>query len=234
MDDTRIADRGRSGPAPPMRDGRYARWERHRGERRTALVDAIIRAIRDHGASVGMDDIAATAGTSKTVLYRYFEDKAGVYRAVADRIDERVLRHVSAALAGSSAPDGDPRELISSTVDAYLSLVESDTEVYRFVVGRPLVDRPLADDPVGGTITRASGLLQSALGVGDVDPARARIWTIALVGSVQAVADDWLAAADRPSRAMLVQTLSELAWTGLAPELTPADYPARKDCTDDG
>ncbi|MDN5790393.1 MAG: TetR/AcrR family transcriptional regulator [Micrococcales bacterium] len=223
MDDTRIAADRQSGQAATARDGRHARWEHHRWERRTALIDAIIRAIREHGASVGMDDIAATAGTSKTVLYRYFEDKAGVYRAVADRIDERVLRHVGAALAGSSAPDGDPRELISSTVDAYLSLVESDTEVYRFVVARPLVDRPLADDPIGGTVTRATGLLESALGTGCVDPRHARVWAIALVGSVQAVADDWLAAADRLPRAELAQILTQLAWTGLAPELAPAD-----------
>src|SRR5262245_32752527 len=54
------------------RDGRDSRWEQHREERREALVDATIRAIRKHGATVGMDDIALEAGTSKTVVYRHF------------------------------------------------------------------------------------------------------------------------------------------------------------------
>ena len=79
-----------------------------------------------------MDDIAAEAGTSKTVIYRHFEDRAGLYRAVVERVDERVVGDVVAALKRSSATGTDPRELISSTVGAYLGLVESDTDLYCF------------------------------------------------------------------------------------------------------
>ncbi len=226
-------------PAPSVipRDGRDSRWQQHREQRRESLVDATIRAIRIHGATVGMDDIAAEAGTSKTVVYRHFDDKAGLYRAVAQRIDARVLRDVGAALLASNAAPPAPRTLIASTVEAYLSLVESDTEVYRFVVHRPLVDRPLADDPVEGTagqvadqltdhLTRALG--GSFAGDGAPDDAlhrRARVWAVALVGSVQAVADDWLAASDRLPRAQLVETLTELTWRGLAPQLTHPTEP---------
>src|SRR5215217_1316595 len=121
--------------AVTTRDGRDARWEQHREQRREALVDATIRAVRNHGAGVGMDDIAAEAGTSKTVIYRHFEDKAGLYR-------------------------------------------------------------PLADDPVGGTVDQVTDkltrLLLDSLSSPTTDPATARTWAIALVGSVRAVADDWL------------------------------------------
>jgi AcrR family transcriptional regulator len=213
------------------RDGRDARWQQHREERRAALVDATVRAIRRLGAGVGMDDIAAEAGTSKTVIYRHFDDKAGLYRAVAERIDQRVVGNIGAALAQSSSPHVDPRELSASTVDAYLSLVESDTEVYRFVVGRPLVDRPIADDPVDGTVTqvtdRLTTLLLDTIDSPDTDPARARVWAIALVGSVQAVADDWLAAADRLPRARLVEALTDLAWRGLEPVISHQPRPER-------
>jgi AcrR family transcriptional regulator len=219
-------------PATP-RDGRDSRWERHRAERRAALVDATIRAIRTHGAGVGMDDIAAEAGTSKTVIYRHFDDKAGLYRAVAERIDGRVVGNVGAALGGAGRPATDTRELVASTVEAYLALVESDTEVYRFVVNRPLVDRPLVDDPVGGTVDqvtdRLTGLLLESLRATTADPSRARTWAIALVGSVRAVADDWLATpeADRAPRATVVDSLTELAWHGLAPVLAaPTTTPA--------
>ncbi|OFE14414.1 TetR family transcriptional regulator [Humibacillus sp. DSM 29435] len=227
-----------AGPTPRVaaRDGRDSRWQPHREQRRKSLVDATIKAIRRHGATVGLDDIAAEAGTSRTVIYRHFDDKAGLYRAVAQRIDARVVGDVSAALLASNTTPPDPRTLISSTVEAYLSLVESDTEVYRFVVNRPLVDRPLADDPVEGTagqvadqltdhLTRA---LRGSLGGhdirhgihGDALYCRARVWAVALVGSVQAVADDWLAASDRLPRDELVETLTDLAWHGLAPQLT--------------
>ncbi|MEW1953466.1 TetR/AcrR family transcriptional regulator [Terrabacter sp. NPDC080008] len=226
MDDDVVSLSAGRGPA---RDGRDARWEQHREQRREALVDATIRAIRKHGAGVGMDDIAAEAGTSKTVVYRHFDDKAGLYRAVAARIDARVVRNVGAALARANGPSGaapaGARELVASTVEAYLSLVESDTEVYRFVVTRPLVDRPLADDPVDETVVQVAdqltGLLLDSLTAPGTDPSRARTWAIALVGAVRAVADDWLATPvpDRLPRAVVVESLTELAWHGLAPAL---------------
>lgn len=208
-------------------DGRASRWDTHREQRRVELVDATVRAIRRHGAGVGMDEIAAEAHTSKTVIYRHFEDKAGLYRAVAERIDARVVGQVAAALTGN-APSH-PRDVIASTVEAYLSLVESDTEVYRFFVHRPLVDRPLADDPVGGTVSHVAdeltGLLTAAVGRSPEDLKRARVWARALVGSVQAVADDWLAAGVRQPRAELVALLTDLAWHGLAPALEQGPRP---------
>jgi AcrR family transcriptional regulator len=200
------------------RDGRDARWERHREQRRSELVDATIRAIRRHGPGVGMDDIAAEAGTSKTVVYRHFDDRAGLYRAVVARIESRVVGSVAGVLSTAPADARrDLRPLIGSTVEAYLALVESDPDLYRFVVTRPLVDRPLPDDPVGGTVSHVTAMLAGVLEAALPDPGRARLLATALVGSVQAVADDWLGSPDRVPRAELVETLTALAWDGLAP-----------------
>jgi AcrR family transcriptional regulator len=206
--------------ARARRDGRDARWEGHRETRRAELVDATIRAIRRHGPGVGMDDIAAEAGTSKTVVYRHFDDRAGLYRAVVARIESRVVGSVAGALSGGPTGSGtDLQPLIASTVEAYLALVESDPDLYRFVIARPLVDRPLHDDPVEGTVSHVTqmlaGVLESALST----PEHAWVLATALVGSVQAVADDWLASPDRAPRAELVAMLTALAWNGLAPRV---------------
>ena len=60
-----------------------------------------------------------------------------------------------------------------------------------------------------------AGVLESALPA----PEHARVLATALVGSVQAVADDWLASPDRAPRAELVEMLTALAWDGLAPRV---------------
>ena len=211
---------GDRAPGTPPVDGRTARWELHRERRRVELVDSTIRAIRLHGAGVGMDEIAAEAGTSKTVIYRHLTDKAGVYRAVAARIDEHVVRRISETLALTMGRGGDLRTLISSTVGAYLSLVQSDPEVYRFVVRPPLVDRPLADDLVeetaGQVVDQLSRVLAPSLEAAGHDPGMARLWSIALVGSVQAVADDWLRSGVRTPSEELAALLTDLAWRGLS------------------
>ena len=78
-------------------DGRSSRWDEHRLARRQELVEATLHAIREHGAGVGMDEVAATARTSKTVFYRHFTDRAGLYTAVAERVDATIIRDLSRA-----------------------------------------------------------------------------------------------------------------------------------------
>ncbi len=81
----------------PSPDGRSTRWDQHRATRRRELVEATLRAIRKHGAGVGMDDIAAVAGTSKTVIYRHFSDRQGLYAAVCESVDALILHNLDLA-----------------------------------------------------------------------------------------------------------------------------------------
>lgn len=210
----------------PVPDGRRARWDEHRQARRRELVEAAVRAIREHGAGVGMDEIAAAAGTSKTVVYRHFADRAGLYAAVADRVDGTIIRGITRA-AGS--PDGDgappPREVVRGVIAAYLHLVEDDPDVYRFIVNAPLLaagERPEGDVAAGMTGRIAEHVADIVgPGVGSaVDPATARLWGVALVGMVRAAADAWLAsgaASSGRSADDLADALTRLAWDGLRP-----------------
>ena len=52
-----------------------------------------------------------------------------------------LLGEVRRATADAGAPDGGPRAAVSAGIDAYLRLIESDPELYRFVVHRPLLAR---------------------------------------------------------------------------------------------
>ncbi|MGN7247133.1 TetR/AcrR family transcriptional regulator [Janibacter anophelis] len=210
-------------------DGRSARWEAHRQERRRTLVESAIRTIRTRGASVGMDELAAAAGTSKTVFYRHFTDRHGLYQAVADRVDELMLRDIGKVLgestkdAGLSALDIDPRSVIRAAIDAYLQLVERDPELYRFIVSAPLVGADKSGNAVeavasatGKMAGQISDLISAALVDRGNDPAPARLWGHSLVGLVRAGADAWLAGlAGDFSREELTDQLSDLAWSGI-------------------
>jgi AcrR family transcriptional regulator len=196
-------------------DGRSTRWEEHRRTRRSELVDATLAAIRRHGAGVGMEEIATLAGTSKTVLYRHFADKSELYLAVCARVEELVAVQLRAAMARTT----NPRDMISASIGSYLEIVESDPEVYRFVVHHPALDRPV-DDPISG-LTAAIGdqvaaALASQLEAAGRDAAAAGPWGHGLVGLVHSATDHWLGGQPRMARSALTDHLTQLTWAGLS------------------
>src|SRR5690349_4232387 len=67
-------------------DGRRSRWSAHREQRRAVLVEAAVQAVLRHGADADMARVAAVAGVSKPVLYRYFADKAELWLAVGEHV----------------------------------------------------------------------------------------------------------------------------------------------------
>jgi AcrR family transcriptional regulator len=213
-------------------DGRSTRWDEHRATRRRELVEATLRAVRQHGATVGMDDIAAVAGTSKTVIYRHFTDRQGLYAAVSASVDARILRDLEQAMGATGDDLGDtgaaPRALIAAAIDSYLALVERDPEVYRFVVNAPLLDAPSAGDPAGpvtGHIAdRLGSVIAAALRAAGRDVDAAGVWAAGLVGMVRAAADRWLATPAGMTRAVLTEHLTDLAWSGLSSAWTPQEH----------
>lgn len=203
-------------------DRRATRWDTHRQQRRVQLVDAAITAIRAHGAGLGMEHVAAAAGTSKTVVYRHFADRTQLYLAVCARIAENLAEQVRIAMDGASGP----RATTIAGIDAYLRMIESDPEVYRFVVHRPLVERAPSTDPVADLVSligdRVAAVIAAQLTAAGADPTPAGPWGHGVVGMVRAAADHWLAAGGpaRMSREALATHLTDLAWSGLA-GLTP-------------
>src|ERR687892_920956 len=66
-----------------------------RAERRDQILAAATRAFARAGfAATSLDDIAAEAGISRVILYRHFESKTDLYRAVLDRVRARLTAAV--------------------------------------------------------------------------------------------------------------------------------------------
>ncbi|MDE9365166.1 TetR/AcrR family transcriptional regulator [Luteipulveratus sp. YIM 133132] len=207
-------------------DGRDSRWAQHRTTRRRELVDAAIKAIRKHGATIGMDEIAAEAHTSKTVIYRHLGDRLGLYLAVCEAVDELIVKDVGQALDASVDRDAvlemgrDPRPALVAVIDSYLRLVEHDPELYRFVTRRPLLDVPPDRDPVTGLAdaiaSTLAGLFEGPLAASGRDPAAALTWSHGLVGFVRESADRWLVDPNRQPREAVAQQLADFAAFGLS------------------
>lgn len=225
-----------SGTPDGARDGRDARWEAHRARRRRQLVEAALKAVRRHGAGVGMDEIAATAATSKTVLYRHLGDRAGLYRAVVAAVDERILEEISAA--ESTVGEHATVDRIAAMVRAYLSMVERDPEIYRFVMTRPLeTAEGGAQDPVHQITDRIAGRVTETLrdhlaATGRDDAERlAPVWGAGIVGLVQSAAEHWLtgqgpAAGPGQTRPLSTGDVTDAVLALISPALTAPDLRA--------
>jgi AcrR family transcriptional regulator len=207
-----------SAPTEPTRtDGRSSRWAAHRTARREELIDAAITAITEHGAGVGMDQIAAAANTSKPVIYRYFADKTDLYRAVS----QRVVTDVLTTLLQVMATEPPARELIHAGIDAYLGLLEDNPQLYRFVAQHPLVgDAPAGTAQVVDFHAVVAELLtqqlRTQLSASGLDPVSAQPWGEAIVGFISAASSWWIDHRDAMSRRELGDYLSALLWGGAA------------------
>ncbi|WP_213010510.1 TetR/AcrR family transcriptional regulator [Paractinoplanes toevensis] len=208
---------------PVNTDGRKGRWAGHREQRRSELTAAAIEAIREFGPEVGMDAIAARAGVSKPVLYRYFADKSELWLAVGQEAAGMVLDAIVPAVAQVR----EERDVIAAAIDAYLAHIAADTNLYQFVVHQP--DIPRGRDVVADVVdTVASGLariLGDRLRARGLDSGAALPWAYGVVGYVQSVGDWWLRQQQPISREALGDYLTTFLWTGVAGIRQAADIP---------
>jgi AcrR family transcriptional regulator len=202
-------------------DGRDTRWIQHRATRRQELVEDALRAIRKYGAGVGMDEIAALAGTSKTVIYRHFGDRAGLYAAVVANVHDFIHNGLEAALQLSNPAD--LAVLAHDLADAYLSLVERDPQIYRFVLSPPSADAAARVDPYGGLPEIMGDHVRIAIAdhlvANGQDPTCAATWGHGLVGFIRAAADHWVAGGQAEPRAQVLADIDAFFTPALTPGL---------------
>lgn len=139
-------------PAPPVRRLR-------RAERREQILDAATRAFARAGyATTGLDDIAAEAELTRAMLYRHFESKADLYRAVLDRACTRLAEATGEddfdddaipALLRAAAADPDGFKLLfrhAAREPEFRDLIDSITAASR-EVGRRNLARVIPEGP---------------------------------------------------------------------------------------
>jgi AcrR family transcriptional regulator len=141
------AEQAASGRPEPVRRMR-------RVERREQILDAATRAFARAGfAATGLDDVAAEAGITRVMLYRHFESKADMYRAVLDRACARLAETVGSdnfddgsipALVRAASADPDGFRLLfhhAAREPEFRALVDSLKTVSAEVAHRNLAQR---------------------------------------------------------------------------------------------
>jgi AcrR family transcriptional regulator len=104
-----------AGAAAPMRRLR-------RAERREQLLAAATHAFARTGyAATSLDDIAEQAGISRVLLYRHFDSKTDLYRAVLDRAIARLTAAVGT------------RDYTYASIDTLLRAAAEDPDGFRLL-----------------------------------------------------------------------------------------------------
>ena len=184
------------------------------GARREQLLEAADRVVRRDGSAATMNLIAAEAGITKPILYRHFGDKGGLYRALAARYTEELLTRLRAALATRGGLSARTR----ATIDAYLSAVGEQPQVYRFLMERAAAEEPGVRGEVQGFVRHFGEELAAGIRaepVLDVDEVRALVWANGIAGMVQAAGDWWLDHPEMP-REQMVEELTALLFGAFA------------------
>lgn len=167
-------------------DGRALRWDAHRRERRRELLRMVRRAVSDLGPDASMDQICEATGTSKTVLYRYFGDRAGL----VEEMGKWAMKVITQQLDRAATPGASPREALEHMVQAFVNLAASRPNVYRFCetgVTNQTGERSFLDS--------IAQLLCTRMNLSTTDQ---YMWAQGALGFVRACTDEWLSNPNDP------------------------------------
>jgi len=202
------------GSTPPTDDDVAHGRLQSRDVRRAELVEAAVRVIIREGPNASMAQMAAEAGVSKPILYRYFCDRADLVDAVA----AHTLADIDAALARVSWERGSVRAIVESVVDTYLGFIEGNAPVYRFLISAAAIeavdDQMIVNRYVRATGTRVAAVLCEALGLAGRDTGPSEVWGFGISGMVHTVGSWWLESGAL-SREVVCSYLTALVVDGL-------------------
>ncbi|MFZ9986358.1 MAG: TetR family transcriptional regulator [Candidatus Nanopelagicales bacterium] len=182
-------------------------------ERREQLISVGRTLFADKGfEAVSVEEIAATAGVSKPVVYEHFGGKEGLYAVVVDREMNQLLTTISGALQGTH-----PRQLLEQAGMALFDYIESQPDGFRILVR----DSPVSQQTgsFASLIVDVAGqveyLLAEQFKAHGLPTRLAPMYSQMLVG-MTALTGQWWLDARKPRKDEVVAHLVNLAWNGLA------------------
>lgn len=199
-------------------DGRTTRWQEHKEQRRTEVVDAALRAIEEEGTGVSVRRIAQRLELPRQVVYRHFDGREDLDEHVRRRIVDMLLAELTPVLS----PDGTLSEVIRHAVGTYVSWIERHPHLHHFLVAGSSDKQVLASQAISGARTavaaRVEDLVGRALARYDGDPRLARPTAFGVLGFVDATVNSWRA--DPNERSLSAGQLTTYLTTALCSMLS--------------
>jgi AcrR family transcriptional regulator len=193
--------------------GRPSRTDSERSLQRQRLLDDAMAAIRLHGSSVSVENIAAHAGVSKPVIYAEFGDKAGIADALALERAQQMERSLISSLAAGEPLD--TAVAVQLGANALIGLLVDEPEIYGFIVrSMRASDRGVLDNPLVRTLHDRVQMLISLLAP-DADRAMVSVVTDGMFGFIFAMVESWQVARE-PSQEEVVRLIVQLVDQGFA------------------
>ncbi|GGF36264.1 TetR family transcriptional regulator [Marmoricola endophyticus] len=198
-------------------DGRQSRWDRHNAERRQHLIDAAVAEIEASppGSEIHVHQIAARAGVGRTVVYRHFDDRADLDRAVtAEIVDGLAERLVAEVTLDGTIPD-----IVRRVVGSYVEWASGHPPLHMLVIqGSGAGGSPLEEGMgrIAGQVHELLGYAIEVLGLDASDDELAALDSLAygLVGAVFGAVRRWSGSdpESRPAPDVLVGLVADSVW----------------------
>jgi AcrR family transcriptional regulator len=184
-------------------------------QRRQQLVEVGRALFAEKGfEGTSVEEIAATAGVSKPVIYEHFGGKEGLYAVVVDREIQALLGQITAAL---TSHEGNARALLEAAATAFLDYIETSTDGFRILVR----DSPPGQSTgsfaslISDIASQVEHILAAEFKRRRLDPKTAPLYAQMLVGMV-AIPGGWWLDSRRMKKEDVAAHLVNLAWNGLA------------------
>lgn len=209
-------------------DGRATRWAGHRARRRAEFVDAALVVIEREGPQARVNSITTELGVGRPALYRQFDDRADLDRAVADRAADLLVE----ALAPRLQVESDVDSAIVGAIDAYVDWLLAHPHLYEFV--RSLRDPDESDaspiNRVKNTVVgRTAAIIRDyLLTTGAAEPSIADTLATGLVGLADASIDRWRRAPHTMARADVTRTVAAMVRGAAEAVMGSVDQPASR------
>ena len=202
-------------PDPGAGDARRDRWTAHREQRRKEFVAAALRVLKAQGPDLTMDAVAAEAGVTKPVLYRYFSDKTALVTALGEFGSNVLLERMLPAIAA----DLPALARVRGTITAYFETIDELPNLYWLIVRHTAGEIPAENDPYqrnkDAIATALTALFGDYLRAYGLDSGGAEPWAYGITGLVQATAEWWLQRRSM-SRVHAIEYTTQLIYAALA------------------